>query len=127
MIFIGIGSNLGERWQNLSQAWQRLEAANIRVIASSPVYETAPWGEPDQPPYLNAVWAVEGPSLRKRFWFSSKLLRWLWAGRHACGAAGGPVRWIWIYWPTEPRRGKRPPLPCLIRGFPIEPSCWSVE
>ncbi len=59
MIFIGIGSNLGERWQNLSQAWQRLEAADIRVIASSPVYETAPWGEPDQPPYLNAVWAVE--------------------------------------------------------------------
>ncbi|MCX7980947.1 MAG: 2-amino-4-hydroxy-6-hydroxymethyldihydropteridine diphosphokinase [Bacteroidia bacterium] len=61
MIFIGVGSNLGDRWQALSTAWQLLEEAGIVVIASSPVYETLPWGETDQPLYLNAVWQVATP------------------------------------------------------------------
>lgn len=59
MIFIGVGSNLGDRWGALSAAWRHLEAAGVHVRISSPIYETQPWGEPDQPLYLNAVWEVE--------------------------------------------------------------------
>lgn len=59
MIFIGVGSNLGNRWAALSEAWRRLESAGVTVRGSSPVYETHPWGETDQPLYLNAVWEVE--------------------------------------------------------------------
>lgn len=59
MIFIGVGSNLGDRWNALSESWRRLSGMGIYVSASSPVYETHPWGETDQPLYLNAVWEVQ--------------------------------------------------------------------
>ncbi|MEN3040924.1 MAG: 2-amino-4-hydroxy-6-hydroxymethyldihydropteridine diphosphokinase [Bacteroidia bacterium] len=58
MIFIGVGTNLGERWQALSIAWRLLEEREVQVITSSPIYETLPWGEVEQPLYLNAVWEV---------------------------------------------------------------------
>src|SRR5262245_4731226 len=58
---IALGSNLGDRWANLTAAVRRLRAEpGLRVVASSEVYETAPF---DCPPgsgdYLNAVVAVE--------------------------------------------------------------------
>ncbi len=60
MIFIGVGTNLGDRWAAFSQAFVELERSGmVRVVESSPVYETAPWGVTDQPPYLNAVWRLE--------------------------------------------------------------------
>lgn len=50
--FLGLGSNLGDRWGHLRGA----VAALPDVIAASPVYETAPVGGPEgQDPYLNAV------------------------------------------------------------------------
>ncbi|MCS7297051.1 MAG: 2-amino-4-hydroxy-6-hydroxymethyldihydropteridine diphosphokinase [Bacteroidia bacterium] len=59
MIFIGVGSNLGGRWEALMQAWRLLERFGVRVRGSSPVYETRPWGVANQPFYLNAVWEVQ--------------------------------------------------------------------
>jgi 2-amino-4-hydroxy-6-hydroxymethyldihydropteridine diphosphokinase len=53
--FVGLGSNLGDRWHELSRAVATLSAAGD-VAAVSPVYETEPVGGPHhQPPYLNAV------------------------------------------------------------------------
>ncbi|GGL88986.1 2-amino-4-hydroxy-6-hydroxymethyldihydropteridine diphosphokinase [Streptomyces fumigatiscleroticus] len=55
---ISIGSNLGNRLENLQGAVDALEdTPGVRVKAVSPVYETEPWGvEPgSQPSYLNAV------------------------------------------------------------------------
>jgi len=50
--FLGLGSNLGDRWQNLREA----VAALPDVVAVSPVYETSPVGGPEgQGPYLNVV------------------------------------------------------------------------
>ncbi len=50
-----MGSNLGDRWAELSRAVRTLESHGD-VVASSPVYETEPIGGPEgQPPYLNAV------------------------------------------------------------------------
>ena len=57
-IFIGLGSNLGERKQNLKDAVHALERAGVRVTAVSPVYETEPWGMTDQPAFLNLCVAV---------------------------------------------------------------------
>lgn len=59
MIYLGVGSNEGDRWAALVQGYRELVAAGVRVARASPVYETAPWGVADQPPYLNAVWEVE--------------------------------------------------------------------
>jgi 2-amino-4-hydroxy-6-hydroxymethyldihydropteridine diphosphokinase len=64
--FLGLGSNLGDRLENLQAAVRLLEAtAGVRVDASSRVWETAPVGGPPQPEYLNAVLRVE-TSLRPR-------------------------------------------------------------
>ena len=50
--FLGLGSNLGDRWAHLRAAVEALPD----VAATSPVYETAPVGGPQgQDPYLNAV------------------------------------------------------------------------
>ena len=50
--FLGLGSNLGDRRRRLREA----VAALPDVVATSPVYETAPVGGPaGQGPYLNAV------------------------------------------------------------------------
>ena len=43
-IFISLGSNLGNRLDNLTKALISLEAEGIEVIAISSVYETLPWG-----------------------------------------------------------------------------------
>ncbi len=54
---IALGSNLGDRLENLRAGLAGLEDADgIDVVAVSPLYETAPVGGPDdQGPYLNAA------------------------------------------------------------------------
>jgi 2-amino-4-hydroxy-6-hydroxymethyldihydropteridine diphosphokinase len=59
-VYFGIGSNLGDRAHHLQAAVDGMAAApDVRVVAVSPVYETAPVGGPAQPDYLNAVVAVD--------------------------------------------------------------------
>ena len=53
-VFLGIGSNLGDREENLAQARGSIEAF-ARIEAVSPVYETDAWGFEDQPAFLNQV------------------------------------------------------------------------
>ena len=57
-VYLGLGSNLGDRSENLRAA-QAAIAAQARIRAASPVYETAPWGYTDQPVFLNQVLKVE--------------------------------------------------------------------
>lgn len=56
--YLGLGSNLGDRLENLRRAVGLLDERGIRVVRSSRVYETEPVGPP-QPDYLNAVIEVE--------------------------------------------------------------------
>ena len=52
-VFLGLGTNLGQRQQNLDQAVAGLQKL-MQVTAVSPLYETAPWGLVDQPDFYNA-------------------------------------------------------------------------
>jgi len=56
--YIAIGTNLGERLDNLRAAIEALEP-EVRVLAKSHVYETSPWGVEDQPAFLNMVVKAE--------------------------------------------------------------------
>jgi 2-amino-4-hydroxy-6-hydroxymethyldihydropteridine diphosphokinase len=60
--YLSLGSNLGDRLQSLAGAVRSLRE-KVRVVATSPVYETealGPDGEPvDQPAFLNCVLAVD--------------------------------------------------------------------
>ena len=58
--YIALGSNLGDRAAHLRGAVEALQrGGEVRVVAESAVYETAPVGGPEQPDYLNMVVAVE--------------------------------------------------------------------
>jgi 2-amino-4-hydroxy-6-hydroxymethyldihydropteridine diphosphokinase len=52
ILYLALGSNLGDRFANLQAAMAALPPA-VRVLACSPVYETPPWGLADQPAFLN--------------------------------------------------------------------------
>jgi 2-amino-4-hydroxy-6-hydroxymethyldihydropteridine diphosphokinase len=64
-IYLGLGSNLGDRLANLGKAARELEERGLRILRSSRVYETEPVGGPPQPEYLNAVVEV-GTELEPR-------------------------------------------------------------
>ena len=57
-VFLGLGTNLGQRRLNLQRAVTGL-AAGVSVTAVSPVYETPPWGMRDQPNFLNMCLAAQ--------------------------------------------------------------------
>jgi 2-amino-4-hydroxy-6-hydroxymethyldihydropteridine diphosphokinase len=57
--YLGLGSNLGRRARNLSAARRRLRQRGARVLRQSRVIETEPWGDTDQPRFLNQVIEVE--------------------------------------------------------------------
>jgi len=54
-VFIGLGSNLGDREGNLAAARSALSRGVIDIAAESSVYETEPWGPVPQGRYLNQV------------------------------------------------------------------------
>lgn len=59
IVYLGVGTNLGDRARAVDEAYARLAAAGQRLLAASPLYETEPWGLLDQPRFLNAACAIE--------------------------------------------------------------------
>ena len=58
--YLGLGSNVGQRRENLEAAVDRLTDRGVRVVGSSSVYETEPVGEVlDQRDFLNACLRIE--------------------------------------------------------------------
>ena len=57
--YLGLGTNMGDREENLRAALRLLSAgAGIRLLRWSQVYETEPWGVTDQPKFLNLAVAA---------------------------------------------------------------------
>ena len=56
LVYLGLGSNLGDRQENLRAAVGRL-SEEVAIERVSAVYETSPVGYDDQPYFLNAVLA----------------------------------------------------------------------
>jgi 2-amino-4-hydroxy-6-hydroxymethyldihydropteridine diphosphokinase len=52
IVYLALGSNLGDRAANLKQAIAAL-TPQMEVKSKSQVYETPPWGIEDQPKFLN--------------------------------------------------------------------------
>ncbi len=61
--YLSLGSNLGDRAANLLRAVAALGNADLRLIAVSSIYETAPVDYADQPDFLNLAMAVEAPRI----------------------------------------------------------------
>lgn len=58
-VFLGIGSNLGNREKNIEEAVQKIGDLTGPVINSSSIYETEPWGFSSENKFLNIVIEVE--------------------------------------------------------------------
>jgi len=54
IVTLALGSNLGQRMDNLDQALKHL-ASEISILKLSSVYETPPWGVTEQPRFFNQV------------------------------------------------------------------------
>ncbi len=58
--YVGVGTNLGDRWRHLAQAARGLRAApGVALLRASRVYDTEPVGPPGQGRYLNAALEIE--------------------------------------------------------------------
>ncbi len=77
---LSLGSNQGDRYGYLRLAVAELGEA---VVLVSGVYETPPWGDDDQPAYLNAVVLAVDPPATPYDWLRRA---------QACETAGGRVR-----------------------------------
>ena len=55
MVYIGIGSNLGNKINNIETAKHYLIKNNINIVRSSSFYETLSWPDPKKPKFLNIV------------------------------------------------------------------------
>ncbi len=58
-VYLGLGSNLGDRAAMLRAAVTSLESPGLHVLRSSPVYETEPMDVPGQQWFLNQVIEAE--------------------------------------------------------------------
>lgn len=58
-VYIGIGSNLGNREENCLNSIRLIEERDIRVLKRSSLYETEPWGVEDQPMFINMAIEAE--------------------------------------------------------------------
>ncbi len=58
-IFLGLGSNLGNKWQLLVMAKEMISKEVGFVLAESSVYETEPWGFESENLFLNQVLNIQ--------------------------------------------------------------------
>ena len=77
---LSLGSNLGDRYARLREA---VDLLGESVVLVSGVYETPPWGDVEQPAYLNAALLAANPDAAPRDWLERA---------RACEAAAGRVR-----------------------------------
>lgn len=59
LMYLSLGSNLEDRYANLRRAVDQLQEF-VKITAVSPVFATKPWGDKDQPPFLNICVAAVG-------------------------------------------------------------------
>ena len=73
--YVGMGSNLGDRAGYLLLALRGMLDSGLDVIRVSSIYETAPVGNQDQPPFLNMVAELGGSTLPAPEPLLTRLLR----------------------------------------------------
>lgn len=59
IVYIGLGSNIGNREENCKLAIRLLKENGIRVKKQSGMFETEPWGVKNQPMFINMAIEIE--------------------------------------------------------------------
>ena len=58
-IYLGIGSNLGNRIKNIEVSKFKLQLSNIKILKISSYYESPSWPDPKKPKFINIILKVE--------------------------------------------------------------------
>ena len=58
-VFLGVGSNLGNRQKNIELSKIALTNSGIKILKSSSFYESLSWPDPKKPKFLNIVLETE--------------------------------------------------------------------
>ena len=58
-IYLGLGTNLGDRHLNLENAISLINQQVGKILKQSSIHETKAWGKTDQPDFLNLVIKIE--------------------------------------------------------------------
>lgn len=58
-IFLLLGTNLGDKSQNLQKTLDYLQNGEVNIVDYSAIYESEPWGKKDQDWFLNMVVRVD--------------------------------------------------------------------
>ena len=67
IVYLGIGSNLGDRKKNIEIAKSYLSENNLYFLSVSSFYETPSWPDPKNPKFLNIV-------IKAKFYFDPETL-----------------------------------------------------
>ena len=59
MVYLGLGTNLGDKEKNLRMSVKKIEERIGNVVSLSAFYATAPWGFSSENSFLNAAVCVE--------------------------------------------------------------------
>ncbi len=59
VVYLGIGSNIGDREDNCLKAISLLEENGLKITKRSSLHETEPWGVKDQPQFVNMAVEAE--------------------------------------------------------------------
>lgn len=59
IVYLGLGSNVGDCERNLQRALEQMETPDLHIVRASPVYETEPVDYTQQPWFLNQVAEAE--------------------------------------------------------------------
>ena len=74
LVFLGLGSNMGDRRQTLCRAYERIEELVGSIVAQSAFYESEPWGFVSDHTFLNSVICCStARSPRAVLWFTQQI------------------------------------------------------
>jgi len=59
IVYIGIGSNIGNRQENCREAIRQMGRRGVNVVKESSMIETEPWGVTEQPRFINMAVEAE--------------------------------------------------------------------
>lgn len=58
-VYLGIGGNIGNKQKNFEDVYQNIENEVGKIIISSSIYETPPWGFQANDPFWNSVIQIQ--------------------------------------------------------------------
>jgi 2-amino-4-hydroxy-6-hydroxymethyldihydropteridine diphosphokinase len=120
--YVGLGGNLGDVETTLTEAMWALDSLpQTSIRAQSAFYRTPPWGNTQQPAFLNAVVELQ-TRMAPRVLLDLLLEIEGRFGRDR--SEGARANSTWTCWYTARNNSTSPACTCRIRTCTNVPSCW---